>query len=256
MSIRHPALATRRRIFRGDAKMKNVYDWVGSLSLDPMFLKIFCNNTDAIPPSDPALKYALTTLNMAEVDEPLYFEDNKEITVKGFQGADDQNVFSVNSRRLQEKKKLRLDYNIAPFTADHHNIFNYLMKIYEDERVTSRCISVNFKGEDAYSEGVARDVFSEFFKFAFRFKSADISSCVPSSFSEEESVTFGNILTHCFVQFNMFPTGFPKAVLEYITFDKVRNEILQESFYNYISQCEKNIIQRCLQSKNFDEEIV
>ena len=54
----------------------------------------------------------------------------------------------------------------------------------------------------------------------------------------------------------MFPTGFPKAVLEYITFDKVHNEILQESFYNYISRCEKNIIQRCLQSKNFDEEIV
>ena len=145
MSIRHPALATRRRIFRGDAKIKNVYDWVGSLSLEPMFLKIFCNNTDAIPPSDPALKYALTTLNMAEVDEPLYFEDNKEITVKGFQGADDQNVFSVNSRRLQEKKKLRLDYNIAPFTADRHNVFNYLMKIYEDERVTSAVFWLTLK---------------------------------------------------------------------------------------------------------------
>ena len=256
-SIRHPALATRRRIFRGDAKMNNVYEWVESLSPEPMFFKFFCNNTAAIPPSDAASKYALTTLNMEEVDEPLYFEDDdKEITVKGFQGADNQNVFSLNSRRLQEKEKLKLDYNIAPFTVDRHNVFNDLMKIYEDERVTSRCISVNFKGEDAYGEGVTRDVFSEFFKFVFRFKSAGISSCVPSSLSEEESVKFGKILTHYFVQFNMFPTCFSKTVLEYIIFDEVRKETLQESFYNYISPYEKNIIQQCLQKKSFDNEIV
>ena len=37
----------------------------------------------------------------------------------------------------------------------------------------------------------------------------------------------------------MFPTGFSKAVLENIIFDKVRNETLQESFNNYISPHEK-----------------
>ena len=117
MSIRHPALATRRRVFRSDAKMNNVYDWVESLSAEPMFFKFSCNNTAAIPPSDAASKYALTTHNMEEVDEPLYFED---VTVKVFQGADNQNVFSLNCRRLQEKEKLKLDYNIAPFTVDRH----------------------------------------------------------------------------------------------------------------------------------------
>ena len=132
---------------------------------------------------------------------------------------------------------------ITPFTVDRHNVFNDLMKIYEDERVISRCILVNFKGEDAYGEGVTRDVFSKFFKFVFRFKSAGISSCVPNFLSEEESVKLGKILAHYFVQFNMFPTGFSKAVLEYIIFDKVRKETLQESFYNYILPYEKNIIQ-------------
>ena len=56
---------------------------------------------------------------MEEVDEPLYFEDDKEITVKGFQGADNQNAFSLNSRRLQEKEKLKLDYNNL-ITILHH----------------------------------------------------------------------------------------------------------------------------------------
>ena len=32
--------------------MNNLYDWVGSLSPEPMFFKFFCNNTAAIPPSD------------------------------------------------------------------------------------------------------------------------------------------------------------------------------------------------------------
>ena len=102
---------------------------------------------------------------------------------------------------------------ITPFTVDRHNVFNDLMKIYEDERVISRCILVNFKGEHAYGEGVTRNLFSEFFKFVFRFKSAGISSCVPSSLSEEESVKFGKILSHYFVQFNMFPRDFQKRYL-------------------------------------------
>ena len=171
---------------------------------------------------------------MERVDEPLYLKDDKEITVKGFQGADNQNIFSLNSRRLQEKEKLKLDYSFSPFTVGRQNVFNDLMKIYQDNRLTSRCILVNFKGEDTYGERVTRDVFSEFFKFIFCFNSAGISSCVLSSLSEEEHVKFGKILSHYFIQFNMFRTGFSKAVLEYIIFDKVRKETLQESFYNYI----------------------
>ena len=54
----------------------------------------------------------------------------------------------------------------------------------------------------------------------------------------------------------MFPTGASKAVLENINFDKVRKETLQELFHNYISPCEKNITQQCLQRKNFDDGIV
>ena len=170
MLIRHPALATRRRVFRNDAKMNNVYEeWVGLLSPEPMFFIFFCNYTAAVPPSDAASKHALTTLNMEEVEEPLCFEDDKEITVKGFQRADNQNVFSLNSRRLQEKENLKLDYNTVPFAVDRHNIFKDLMTIYEDNRVTSGCILVNFEGDGAYSERVTQDVFSEFFKFVFCF---------------------------------------------------------------------------------------
>ena len=38
ISIRHPVLGTKRRLFRGDSKMNNVYDWMGSLSPEQMYL--------------------------------------------------------------------------------------------------------------------------------------------------------------------------------------------------------------------------
>ena len=79
ISIRHPALATRHRFFRDDAKMNNVYDWVGSLSPEPMFRKFFCNKTDA------ASKHSIW-----RKQKLFYFEDDKEITVNGFQGAEIQ----------------------------------------------------------------------------------------------------------------------------------------------------------------------
>ena len=47
ISIRHPALTTRHQFFRDDAKMNNVYDWVESLSPEPMFWRFFCNKTNA-----------------------------------------------------------------------------------------------------------------------------------------------------------------------------------------------------------------
>ena len=90
----------------------------------------------------------------------------------------------------------------------------------------------------------------------FCFKSVDISCYVASSLSKEQSVKFGKILTHYFIQFNMFPTGASKTVLENIIFDEVRKETLLELFHNYIPPYEKNITQQCLQRKNFDDGIV
>ena len=79
-----------------------------------------------------------------------------------------------------------------------------------------------------------------------RVKSASLLTCVPISLNEDESIYFGKILTHCFIQCNTFPTSFPKAILEYILFDKVRDETLRESFCKYVSGHEKALILRCL----------
>ena len=81
ISIRHPLLGTKRRLFRGDAKMNNVYGWMRSLSPEPMYFKFSCGRSALIPASAPVSNFALTTLNMTEVNEPLPFEEDEEITM-------------------------------------------------------------------------------------------------------------------------------------------------------------------------------
>ena len=49
-------------------------------------------------------------------------------------------------------------------------------------------LSIRFLGEEACGEGVTRDVYSQFFKYVFRFKSAGLSACVPISLNEDESI--------------------------------------------------------------------
>ena len=138
-----------------------------------------------------------------------------------------------------------------------NNIFSDLLKIYvENADITSNMLSIHFLGEEAFGEGVTRDRYSQFFKYVFRFKSAGLPGFEPISLNEDESIYFGKILTHCFIQCNTFPTSFPKAILEYILFDKVRNETLRESFYNYVSGHEKALILRCLESDSLTEGMV
>ena len=117
-------------------------------------------------------------------------------------------------------------------------------------------LSIRFLGEEAFGEGVTGYVYSKFFKYVFRFKSVSFSACVPISLNEDESIYFGKILTHCFIQCNTFSTSFPKAILEYILFDKRRKETLRESFYNYVIGHEKALILHCLESDLLTEGMV
>ena len=75
--------------------MNNVYDRVGATSVEPMYFELFVNFRSPIPATDPANKYANTVLNMAEVSEPPFFDE--EGTMAGFK--ENQNNASVDFKR-------------------------------------------------------------------------------------------------------------------------------------------------------------
>ena len=49
-------------------------------------------------------------------------------------------------------------------------------------------LSIRFLGGEAFGEGVMRDVYSQFFKYVFRFKSEGLSACLPISLNEDKSI--------------------------------------------------------------------
>ena len=68
MSVQHPTLGTKRRIFKTEAMMGSVYDWVGSVADDPPSFELLENSSpigssDPIFPDEHASKYANVTLS-------------------------------------------------------------------------------------------------------------------------------------------------------------------------------------------------
>ena len=59
---------------------------------------------------------------------------------------------------------------------------------------------------------VTRDIYSQFFKYVFRFKTSNLSACVPISLNDNKWIYFEKIITHCFIQCKTFPTSFLKAI--------------------------------------------
>ena len=80
----------------------SVHDWVGATSVEHMYFELLINFRSPIPASDPANRYANTVLNMAEVSEPPFLDE--EVTMP---------VFKENqtngSDRLGKKRKSKKD---------------------------------------------------------------------------------------------------------------------------------------------------
>ena len=92
--------------------MNYVYNWMGSLSPGSMYFRFSCGRSALIPAPAPA---PLMTLNMTEVNEPLPFEEDEEITMTDFQ---EKTVFDLHERRNREKEKLVTNYDIAPYVVE------------------------------------------------------------------------------------------------------------------------------------------
>lgn len=77
----------------------------------------------------------------------------------------------------------------------------------------------SIEGENAIADGVSRDVYSYFYKEVYKFRCAGIDTYVPSSFTADEAAKLGSIITHAFIQHNLFPIRLVKASVEYIVTD-------------------------------------
>ena len=226
--------------------MNNVYDRVGATSVEPMYFELFVNFRSPIPATDPANKYANTVLNMAEVSEPPFFDE--EVTMAGFK--ENQNN---DSDRFEKKRKSKrdslyvasLNQEQISYVVDRYNITEEMFNVFS-KRVRQKFLSFTFKSEIAVGDGVSKDVHSTFFEEIYKQRCAGIKANVPTILTETEAEIFGTIITQAYIQHNVFNVRLAKAAFEYLIFDNVRDKTLIESLLLFIDNRERDIIRKCL----------
>ena len=127
--------------------MNNVYDWVGTTSVEPMYFELFVDFRSPIPATDPANKYANTVLNMTEVSESPFFDEG--VIMLGFK----ENQTN-DSDRLEKKRKSKrdsiyvasLNQEQISYVVDRHNIIEEMFNVFS-KRVRQNFLSFTFKSE-------------------------------------------------------------------------------------------------------------
>ena len=125
--------------------------------------------------SDPVAKYDNTVLNMEESDAALSFDDNdEEVTMLGYSSKED--IFE----RLEKKRNDAKMTVYLPSLSQDNVMFSVFGK-----RVGSKFLNLDYKDEEAFGDGVTKDVYSYFFEELFRFRCAGIDASVLTSLTDE-----------------------------------------------------------------------
>ena len=98
--------------------------------------------------------------------------------------------------------------------------------------------------ENASGDGVTKDVYVHFYNEILSLHSAGIKANEPTKLSEEEYETLGKIVTHAFIQYNIFPIQLSKPFFEQVVTDSVRESVLVDSFKDFILPKEKAVIEK------------
>ena len=105
--------------------------------------------------------------------------------------------------------------------------------------------------DDAFGDGVTKDVYSYFLKELFWFRCAEIDASVPTSLTDEEAERLRMIITHAYAQQNILPVGLAKSVFEYMLTNDVRDDTLLESFLLYVDARERQLIKKAINDSSF-----
>ena len=115
------------------------------------------------------------------------------------QQPEDNSKLSTDSLEVLQSKRANLrggrfmDSLAAPKTCleiSRHNIIHDLFDICNTNG-NEKIVAIRFTEEDAYGEGVTREVYSVFFKEILFSRSSGLNATVPINFSENEAKLFG-----------------------------------------------------------------
>ena len=107
VSVIHLTLGIQMRRFDKSGQVGSVYDWVGSLSLEPEYFTLSMPDNADISPALPIETVNRVMLSMAECAETLSFPDD-DICFKGFGSGPEENHSSYNGESDETTQLLSL----------------------------------------------------------------------------------------------------------------------------------------------------
>ena len=264
VNVRHVSLGVVTRSFKKEWTVSAVYDWIGSLSALPEHFSLTCAITKkVIFPDVKCEQIQRTTLYMSERESPIPLSED-ENAISFYAGNSSQFDVSNNSagdlnqlvleevshvppqkllledvddnnpndslkktyRQLQDIRQEELDKMNETCIAliDKTRIVEEVLKLYEDEALITKRLSVSFVDAHATGSGPQREMFSTFWnsflsqngngysQFTFR---------IHPNFSLERYPILGRIITHQFLLCGTFPIQLAQSCFEEIVTKKL-----------------------------------
>lgn len=118
ISVRHPKLGTRRRVFLDQDKFSCVYDWVGSLDTAPKYFQLYHPSRQLLQPWATISGFGKVVLSMEECDNAIELEPEGEVAVSGFSVQDD--LFAYADEEVANMHQKQQSNHIEEETSECH----------------------------------------------------------------------------------------------------------------------------------------
>lgn len=81
ITVRHVSMENKTRLFKGDCKMVQVYDWVGGLNSKPEYFELLNFQQQAVPPEKTVVS---GVFNMVESEKAILMSPTGGVAFRGF----------------------------------------------------------------------------------------------------------------------------------------------------------------------------
>ena len=244
IAIRHPELGHKSRLFQTETRMMEVYWWTGSLNMTPEYFGIKDYMGKTCYP-DELSKSGI--YNICTRQEPMNMSIDDEIGFDEFSP-----LGNVGQNAYQTLMKLRDEYYKEHFKVQddivfvkRESVYEDMLKIFKKRGVQHKKLSVLFKDEMAYGEGVSRDAFACFFKDVYDQLEGENEKVPPAHMDLEELELIGNIITYAFLVYNLFPVKISISALKKEMFSvQVSHEELLQAYLHYLPNRERETVEK------------
>lgn len=257
--VRHTSIGEVKRLFKPEDSNQAIYDWVGSLSHEPVYFKL-CLQLSS-DPLDPIKNIGatkdLSILNQVELENPV--TNNDSVTFLGECSFTNSNEKAYDEIELKRESTCDLLNPVSNLVSvSRENVLDDLLRIFEKKRdIMKACISVRFVNEAATGDGVAREAFSIFMS-QLLFKcfegTSEFIPQVQPEFGVDEFVIIGKIFYQFFINYGVFPLQIARVSMEHVFFGVYETSSLIRSFYNYCSQDEASVLSKAIKNEIFVKE--